>query len=74
MSPASGRIELAAKQAICYCTTASAKSVLLDARAAALDKNNQYDDKQHSGNDLNDRGIHFEFPLSINCSLDELPA
>ena len=61
MSPASGRIELAVKQAICYGTTASAKSVLLDARAAALDKNDQHDDKQNDGNNPNDHDtVHFD--------------
>jgi hypothetical protein len=40
------------------------KAVLLDARAAALDQDNQHNDKQHTGNNPNNRGtVHCNSPF-----------
>jgi hypothetical protein len=41
-----------------------AQAVLLDSRAAALNQNDQDDDKQHSGNNL-DNGASFHIDSSF---------
>jgi hypothetical protein len=42
------------------------KPLLLDPRAAALDQNNQNDDKQHTCNNLDNRGVVHPNPLPFN--------
>ena len=58
LAPASGALTVFSRRWV------NCAAVLLDASAAALNQNNEYDDEENAGNDANQSGaIHLKTPF-----------